>query len=438
MDVSNRMMKSAMQNISLVTRAARRISVMLAIAAMVLAGCQSTQTNVKTVGPSIGGTGSSTELGNAQRSYNYTSNIYLDVAIPVFDPGIPLDSNGHVDDKKVADEDIWPQVRRLEANRFAIETKKSLAKTKAFGAINITPDANVSADVYILGKINYSDTETVKIGIRVMDTTNEIWGEKEFEHRVGAAFYRDALRKEQNPYAPVFDNIAAYVYDLLIKKSEKDKQAIQQVSDLRYAAMYSPEVFSPYLKQKTGFFSRQAVYSLNGLPSEQDPMLQRIKQLQAKDEQFIDQLQDSYEAFYAETEDAYSHYQRETLPIAADIRKKKAERAAQQALALGGTVLAVLLSKNSNSGAGQVGAVVAGAAAVYSLSEAIQTNRALSAQREVLSEMGQNLDIKVTTQVVEMNDQTIELKGTAGEQHTQLRHKLYEIYQLESTPDRQL
>jgi len=411
----------------------------LTLSVLLLSGCQSTQTNVSSVGPAIAGPTKAPELGTVKRQFNYNSSIFLDVAIPVFDPGIPLDARGNIDDKKVAEQDIWPQVRRLEANRFAIDTKKALAATKAFGAINITPDASASADVYVLGKINYSDTETVKISVRVMDATNDVWGEKTFEHQVGEAFYRDAFRKDQNPYAPIFNDIAAYVYDLLIKKSDAEKKAIQQVSDVRYAAMYSPEAFSRYLVNKRkGITSRQTVFQLTGTPSPQDPMLQRVQLLQNKDEQFVDQLQDSYEAFYAQTHDAYLKYQRETLPIAADIRRKKAERATQQLVAAGGAVLGIMLAKNSNSTAGEIGAIAAGATAVYSLSKAIETNRQVSAQRDVLSEMGQNLDIKVTPQVVELNDQTIELKGTASEQYTQLRQRLLEIYQLEATPDTQL
>lgn len=407
--------------------------------AVILSGCQSTQSNVTSVGPAIGGPATTAAAGTPQKKFPYNSSIYLDVAVPIFDPGIPVDKRGNVDDAAVAEQDIWPQVRRLEANRFAIDTKKALAATKAFGAISVTPDASVSADVYVLGKINYSDTETIIVSVRVMDATNDIWGEKTFEHRVGEAFYRDVLRKDQNPYAPVFNDIAAYVYDLLIKKSEKAKQNIQQVSDLRYAAMYSPEAFSPYVVSKRkSFTSSQQIYQLTGAPSGQDPMLQRVQLLQTKDEQFVDQLQDSYEAFYAQTDEAYRKYQRETLPVAADIRKKKAERTAQQLVAAGAAVLGVMIAKNSNSTAGEVGVIAAGATAVYSLSKAIETNRQLSSQRDVLSEMGQNLDIKVTPQVVELNDQTIELKGTAGEQYTQLRQRLLEIYQLEATPDTQL
>lgn len=399
-----------------------------------LSACGSTQTRVTSVGPSAVGPSSSGALGsNEANVYNYRSSIFLDVAIPVFDPGFPLDKFGNIDDEEVVKEDIWPQVRRLEANRFAVETKKALLKTRAFGSINVTPDPTAAADLYVLGKINYSDTETVNIGVRVIDASNTQWGEKVFEHRVGEGFYRDALRKGEDPYGPIYQQIARYVYDLLNRESEQRKQAIQHIADLRYAASYSPEEFGAYLEQNA-----RGEFKLVGLPSEQDNRLQRIEKIKVKDEQFIDSLQDSYDTFYAETHEPYRTYQEETLSIAADIRRKKAKRTRQGILAAAGAVGAILLSKNSNSTAGAVGAAAAGVTAAVALSGAVQTSRRISTQRDVLDEMGQNLDIKITPQVVEFNEQTIELKGTASEQHTQLKQRLYEIYQLEKTPDVQL
>ncbi len=405
---------------------------------LTLAGCQSTQTNVNSVGPSMNGPIGGQGLGNKERTYNYTSNIYLNVAVPVFDPGFPTDKYGNIDDEELVENDIWPQVRRLEANRFAINTKKALSKTKAFGSINVTPSANVSADVYILGKINYSDTETVKLGIRVMDATNSIWGEENFEYQVGEGFYRDALRKGENPYEPIFEAIADYVYNLLMKQSETAKTTIKTVSDLRYASMYSPENFSKYLRESRRSRKRPATIGLNGAPSENDAMYQRLQAIKAKDDQFIDDLQEGYEAFYATTHDAYRTYQEETLPVAIEIRRKKEERTRAQIGAGALAIAAILLNKNSNSTLGEVGTAAAAIGAVYSLSEAIKSNKQLGTQRALLDEMGQNLDIKVTPQVVELNDQTIELTGTASEQYSQLRQKLKEIYDLESTPSTQL
>lgn len=394
-----------------------------------LGGCGSTQTKVSSVGPSMVGPGSGQPLGSSSNSYNYNSSIFMDVAVPVFDPGFPTERDGSIDYDEIEEEGIWPQVRRLEANRFAVATKEALGKTKSFGSINVTPDASALADVYVLGIINYSDTETVEIGVKVMDAKNTVWGEEEFEYRVSEGWYRDAMSRGENPNGPVFDDIAKFVYGLLKEKSEAYKKEVQTISDLRYAQMYSPESFGQYLEQ-----GRRGTIELVSAPSESDPMLRRVRAIQAKDEQFIDSLQETYDSFWVTTEEAYRKYQMETLPEAKKIRELEAERTTKQVTAGLFAVASVLLGSNSSSTAGQVAAAGAGIAAIGSLSQAIQTNKELHAQRDLFDEMGQNLDIQVADQIVEIDNQRIELQGTASEQYYQLRAKLKDIYDMEATP----
>lgn len=53
------------------------------------------------------------------------ANVFLDVAIPVFEPGFPIDKrSGEIDYEHLDEEGIWPQLRRTEAKLFALETKK--------------------------------------------------------------------------------------------------------------------------------------------------------------------------------------------------------------------------------------------------------------------------------------------------------------------------
>ncbi|WP_032094925.1 MULTISPECIES: hypothetical protein [unclassified Alteromonas] len=405
------------------------ITVVATASLLFLGGCGSTQTKVSSVGPSMVGPGSGQPLGSSSNSYNYNSSIFMDVAVPVFDPGFPTERDGSIDYDEIEEEGIWPQVRRLEANRFAVATKEALGKTKSFGSINVTPDASALADVYVLGIINYSDTETVEIGVKVMDAKNTVWGEEEFEYRVSEGWYRDAMSRGENPNGPVFDDIAKFVYGLLKEKSEAYKKEVQTISDLRYAQMYSPESFGQYLEQ-----GRRGTIELVSAPSESDPMLRRVRAIQAKDEQFIDSLQETYDSFWVTTEEAYRKYQMETLPEAKKIRELEAERTTKQVTAGLFAVASVLLGSNSSSTAGQVAAAGAGIAAIGSLSQAIQTNKELHAQRDLFDEMGQNLDIQVADQIVEIDNQRIELQGTASEQYYQLRAKLKDIYDMEATP----
>jgi stage V sporulation protein SpoVS len=405
-------------------------------AVLILTGCQSTSgklTRVTTVGPTMVGPSNASLKGTQDPTYRYNSQVFLDVAVPVFDPGFPLGKHGQINDDELLEQNIWPQVRRLEANRFAIETKKALSKTKAFGAISITPDASTSADLFVLGRIVTADGEQIEIGVSVIDASNTVWGEKVFKHTVSEGFFRDALRADEDPYGPVFTQIADYVFKLLVKRSDEQKRTVQSIADLRYAAMYSPENFSSYLSQK-----RNQQFVLEGKPANNDRMLQRINDVKAKDEQFVDALQTNYETFYAQTNDAYRIYQEESLNLMKELHAQEARRTKAQVFAAAGIIGGILLSKNSNSTAGNVGAAVATAIGAYNIMDAVKENKAISAQREMLEEQGQNLDLKVTPQVVEFNNRTIELSGSAKEQYTQLRQKLFEIYQLEATPETQL
>ena len=100
----------------------------------------------------------------------------LDVIIPVFDPGIPEDQNDY------EDENIWPELRRAEANRFAYKLKEKLEATEQFGSIRATPDKTATGELYILGRIQESNGEEVEIAVEVIDISGRKWLEETFEH----------------------------------------------------------------------------------------------------------------------------------------------------------------------------------------------------------------------------------------------------------------
>jgi hypothetical protein len=407
-----------------------------------LSGCgisgYSTQSAPMMVGP-----GSQPALGKTNKTYAYNSDIYLDVAVPVFNPGFPKLRNGEVDYDEVQDKGIWPQLRRTEAKTFAVQTKNALENIGAFGSVSAVPSPTVSADLYVLGSINQSDSEVVKITTTVVDSSGRIWGEREFEHEVSPGFFRDALNKDKDPYGPIFTQMGDYVYDLIKNKSESEKQAIKNISMVRYAQHYSPETYNQYIKSKVvskGLIrkSKHYEFELTGMPSDNDRMMNRIKVLRAQEQLFIDRLQDQYLAFDATTQEHYRPWQKETLTevIAAKEAKAKRNTAAilSGALAIGG----IALSKNSSSGAGKIGAIAAGAGAIYFASNALEKNSELKVHKASLDEMGKNLDVAVNPSVMKFDDKTVELTGTASEQYEQWKTHLRRIYELESASDQTL
>ena len=252
---------------------------------------------------------------------------------------------------------------------------------------------------------------------------------------------------------------------------------IKLVSSLRYAASYSPESFGPYLETKTRRYggNRYSVYQVTGAPSPDDPMLKRIEAIRAQDQMFVDNLQENYDFFSLETDQAYRKYQRETMPVARKIREEKNARTFNQVAAAGVGILAGILAvsakndrddrvgererqrqdclnsggtaeqcnnvsggSNSNEKLKNSAAVAAGALAAYTLTRAVSNNRELGKQRALLNEMGRSIDIELSPQVMEFEDQEVELTGNAGEQYEQWKAHLRRIYELEATPDIQL
>lgn len=409
---------------------------------LVLSGCKTLDTIGSAgnnsaspqVGPSIGPV---LYPGKEKKQYVYNSAIYLDVAIPVFDPGLPKNDKGDVDYKAVEKKGLWPQLRRAEANRFAVETKRALEKIGSFGSVSVVPTASASSDVYVLGNIDQSDSETVELTISVLDSQGKAWGKRQFEHRVSPGFYRDRNNEGKDSYAPIFNQIAGYVHELLSEKSEQDKTTIKAVTELRYAQLYAPEVFSQHLKL-TRTWRGNYEYELVSLPSESDAMVNRIKPLRLQDQLFIDRLQTQYEAFNAKSDNSYQTWQKETLPEVIALKKARAQRNTQIGVGAALATLAILLDKNSDSKAGQVGTTLGILASGFFINSALNKNAELKVHKESIDELGESIDIEISPQLMTHNDQTIELTGTANEQYEQWKSHLKSIYELEKTPNKQL
>ena len=95
---------------------------------LLFSGCASNNTKLSTrVGPSL-----SSSYSEQKGINSVPSHPKLDVIIPVFDPGLPQDPDDY------EDENIWPEIRRAEANRFAYKLKEKLDETGQFGSVRVT------------------------------------------------------------------------------------------------------------------------------------------------------------------------------------------------------------------------------------------------------------------------------------------------------------
>lgn len=356
----------------------------------------------------------------------------LDIIVPVFDPGLPEDFEDY-------DDEVWPQLRRAEANRFAVKMKAALENTGAFGAVRVTPDRTATGDLYVLGTIEESNGETVEIDLEVKDISGELWMDESFDLTVNPGFHNLRSNQSKDPYDPVFDEAARKIAEELKYHAAKDLSDLQYLTDLRFGASFSEQSFNQYMDVSGG------TVKLIGKPSDQDPMLNRVRAIRIRDQLFIDGLQENYETFATSMDSSYYVWQDQSLDEVIAEREAREEAIGQGiagVLLIGLAVTAAVLGAQSDSmnaqAAGTAGAVVGGVAGASLIEKSFQTSEEAKVHREALNELGQSLNVELEPKVVEFDQQTVELTGTAKEQFAQWRTFLQKVYAAEATPDTQL
>ena len=396
--------------------------VVLAAAFAVLTGCATTGT---TTGPSVGpGSGPS-----AQAPASAYQGVRLDVIVPVFDPGLP----DHPDDYEK--EGVWPELRRAEANRFAISLKRALQDTNALGDVRVSPDTEATGDLYVLGAIEKSDGQDIRIAVRVVDIGGNRWMRKRYRHRVAEHFWRDLRNTGKDPYQPVFDEVAADIAELVRKRSARELTELRHVAELRFAKSLSEDAFSEYIDERGG------KVRLTALPDRGDPMLERTRAIRVREGLFMDRMQTHYTAFAQRTDASYAAWQQHSLTEvkARNEARGKAWRQgiAGAALAVGGAYAAVKGSRNYDPGTEVVGVTAAIVGGVL-IAKSFETSAEGRAHAEALAELGDSLDLEVAPQVVELEGTTTELTGDAREQFRQWRSFLERLYAEEGVPEKAL
>jgi hypothetical protein len=420
-----------------------RLITILVATAVFLSGCMATSGSVRQSEPTVG-PAYSTELlepeqDEARAVALRPNKPRLDVIVPVFEPGLPQDL------EKAEEDGIWPELRRAEANLFAYKLKLALEQTGEFGAVRVTPDKSSTGDLYVLGKIKKSNGEEVGIEVEVYDISERKWLKKSFSHTVAESFYNGSRNNGKDPYQPVFTEAADYIVEELRTRDDRELERLKQLTEIRFGASFSEETFSQYLQygQKPNFmfWSNKGKVSLAGLPSDADPMYQRIKSLRVRDQLFIDRMQSHYEIFNQNVSESYAIWQESSHLELKAIREAKKEAIMQGvigALLIAGAVYAGSHGDGDNNISMGTVAVTAGIGGGLMLSKSVQTYDQAKFHRETLEELGQSLNLELEPQVVEFEESTAKLTGDANQQFNQWRAFLQKIYETESVPDVQL
>ncbi len=404
-------------------RAPSRFLIYLIILTHVLTGCATTSSGSLKTGPQL----ASAQEQNKEIPYQ---GVKLDVIIPVFSPGLS-DSAAEYEE-----EGIWPELRRAEANRFAYKLKTALDESGKFGAVRVAPNSTASGDLFTVGEIIESNGQELEFSLRVVDASGKQWLNETIDHEVGEGFYKNPRNDGKDPYDPAFDKAAQAIIEALLKQKQSELAQLQNINDLRFAASFNEQAFKEYLDT-----SGQQI-KLVSMPSDADPMFERVKSIQVREQLFVDNLQQNYSAFSQQMDDSYLAWQEASateMQLRKEAKTKSIWKMIGGAVLIGAAVAAATSGSSNDPRFGRDLATVAGGiGGAVLISSGFKSREEAKFHQEALNELGESVNLEMAPQVMTYEEESVELTGDIDEQFRQWRAFLNRMYQLEATPDVQL
>ncbi len=378
----------------------------------------------------------------------------LGVRIVSFDPGkLPKSED--------QSRGISKEIRKAEAYYFAIQLKNTMQRSGYWGPVRVVPTGDSGGEVVVTGRILESDGEVLRLSIKVEDARGTHWFTKKYEGVVDEKIYERSKQNRVDAYQFIYSQIANDIAFHRKNLIASQVRSIRQVAEMRFGADLAPTVFKGYLKQakaepkkETDAFqnfwnlvheekdearqSSNIQYSVVKLPAKDDPMMMRVRRIRARENLLIDILDQQYDGLSRNISGGYTQWRVARLKEMNAIREleKARNKKVSEAVAIG--ILAAILA-----GAGSRGncysCVAAGASiATIAFQHALQTSEQAEAEAKIhkaaLEELGQSLASDVEATVIEVEGETIELKGSVEAKFQKWRDVLKNLHERETRP----
>ncbi len=347
----------------------------------------------------------------------------LNVSIMIFDPG-------QLPDSESERRGLSPEIREAESRFVPIHLKYTMQRSGFWGAVRVVPDDDNGSELLVSGKIEYSDGESAALTVEAVDSRNILWFRKTYAE-TSKPFEHNGTEPEKNDtFQDLFNTIANDLADYRNRLHPKEVEQIQHPAELRYGAEMAPDVFDRYLAMDS-----QKRINLVHLPSSDDPMLARVRNIRVRDDMLIDAINGYYEAYYRDLWEPYSNWRKFRTDEVLVMRQLEREALAQQVLGVASIVGAIALGASSNydtrvrTSTLQDVMLIGGAYAVYS---GTQKQAESTINREAIEELGDSFSSEAEPLVIELEGESIRLTGTAEQQYASWRKLLRDLYAKET------
>lgn len=360
-----------------------------------------------------------------------TDAIRADRALPeaaLLDVGIQVFETAAITTAEARKRSTDPKILEAEARFIPFHLKKTLQQTGQWGAVRVVPARAEEVDVSVSGKLLESNGERLRVEVRVVDATGREWFHNEYTAQATEKSYEALDRKQdRDPYQDFYNQVANDMLAYRQQLNAKEIAAIRQVALLKFARNVVPYAFDSYLEQ-----DRDGILRVSRLPAENDPMLERVNRIRAREYMFIDTVNIYYGNLYDDMRQPYGQWRRSYLKELN--QKRELERQAWERRLLGAAVIvgAVVIGSNSDSTAGRS----AGNVLVIGGYEVIRSGEQFANDAKVheaaLKELGVSFKGDVAPVLDEVEGRTLKLSGSVDAQYAEWRRTLRELFAAET------
>ena len=389
-----------------------RISLLLVAACFVLPGCSVNEVI----------TAEETKLIVAKEAPE--EGLLLDIGIIQFEEGIPKNNDS-------SDTGIYEDIRSAESRYLPYHLKTTLQGTGHWGAVRVIPSRSAFTDVIISGRISESDGEFITLNITVSDARGEVWYRKPYSTQTGVSSYSMNRDRRKDPYQKVFNDIANDLRTYVANMSPKSIATIQQVSELQFFADMSPLAYGEHLAT-----DKDGIVSVVRLPAENDPSVDRLRQIRERDRLVVDTLNEHYANFYYGIAIPYHSWRKTAREESVNYRQVRRSAALQTLM--GAVVLAGSLAVDTDSGGKSTRNInrslqnIGIEQGITTMFKGFSRRSEASMHLESIKELSESFGAEAAPMVVSVEGQSRRLTGTAAAQYESWRRLLRQIYESET------
>lgn len=348
----------------------------------------------------------------------------LDIGIIQFAEGVPKDN-------KSSDTRVYEEIRAAESRYLAYHLKTTLQGTGHWGAVRVIPSSNAFTDVIISGEIEESDGEYVTLNVGISDARGKSWYSKSYSTQTGVSSYSVNRDRRQDPYQKIFNDIANDLRAHVAQMEPKVVADIQHVSELQFFADMSPAAYGEHLTT-----AEDGSVKAVRLPAENDPGVDRLRQIRERDRLVVDTLNEHYANFYYGIAIPYHSWRKTAREESINYRQVK--RSANLQTLMGAVVLAGSLAINTDSGGKQTRNINRSLQGIginqgwNSMFGGISRRSEANIHLESIKELAESFGAEAAPMVISVDGQSRRLTGTAAAQYESWRQILKQIYESET------